>query len=441
MGFLFDEDESTPHIPASIDFATSTGIRLRLPLSPGYGSEYSHWFTTKDGCPSYLKFVDTGGTLHLVNCRNAGYRGHIKGGVATGILAADFAIEAKSPDEDFATFHALRSRVAGLHDFTGWRLSDVNFEPNADGTLAEAVIRTSTPPPLELGQVGRLRASLVPDWRNDYPHRHQTTLSEGTYFQTDSPATLPIEEHLAVHRHARDLIALAGWATLDFSEHMVQRTDNPERVMSGDPAGPVWRRIYTTTTLRAHPPDSRSSVDMFPIACPFHLKAIEPTAVAAWLNLDPEWKRVTRPLLRLLFAGSSAIEVALLQAGVSIEALAFLTAVKSGISRRTAREVTFPERIRTVATSLPIDLTTMVGDLDTWVTKANSAYRAVKHADRDLADPQESLLVAHTFILIVRLHLMKLIGVSDEVIRNYERHMDWWSLTRSYAERGFSLEA
>ena len=247
-----------------------------------------------------------------------------------------------------------------------------------------------------------------------------------------------MEEHLAVHRSARDLVALAGWTKLDFLEHMVQRTDYPQRVLSGEPVGPAWHKIYTTTTLRSHPMDSSPSVDMFPIACPFHLKAIEPKAVATWLTLDPEWKRAIRPLLRLLFAVSAAIEVALLQAGVALEALAFLTAVESGVPRRAAGPTTFPERIRTAAAGLPADLTTMVGDLDRWATRANGAYRAVKHADRELAEPQESLLIAHTFILIVRLHLMKRIGVSDDVIQGYEQHMDWWNLTRLYAERGFT---
>lgn len=438
VGFLYDEDESTPHIPATFDFSQAKGIRLSLPFAPDYGLEYAHWFTESAGCPPYLKFVDTSATLHLINCRSAGHRGFVGSDAATGLLTADFAIEDPSRDKaEFDRVHTLRSRIAGLHDFTGWRLSDVDYEANDDGSLREAVIRTRTPLPVTAGSTNNLVASLIPNWRSDSPERHKTSLSENTYFETKSERPISMEEHLAVHSQARDLLAMAGWSTLDFLEHLVQRTDNPERVLSGQAIGPAWRRIYTTRTLRAHHLGREVPKDQFPIASPFHLEAIGPGAVASWLTLGSEWQRVVRPLLQLLFSSGSSIEVALLQAGVSIEAYGFLAAMAAGSTTRDARALTFSQRIRGAADTLPVNLEAMVGNLDGWVERANRAYRAVKHADRALPEPQEALVVAHTFIIIVRLHLMRGIGVGSEVIQAYQRHADWHNLERQYKDLGF----
>jgi hypothetical protein len=53
-------------------------------------------------------------------------------------------------------------------------------------------------------------------------------------------------------------------------------------------------------------------------------------------------------------------------------------------------------------------MTMMFGDLDNWVQRASRAFRAVKHADRAMPEPQEALVIARTFILLSRLHLMRL---------------------------------
>lgn len=434
IGFLYDEDDSTPHIPALLEFSETNGVRLQLPVAPGYGAEYTKWFRVDDACPRSLRFIDNEGALHLVNCRSAGFRGHLSGSHSKGLLAADYAIEDQDGHlQDFTTVDKVRSRIAGLHDFSGWQLSEVDIEPNADGTAREVVMRTTTPRSVVLGRIHSLEASLVPYWTTGVLGKNITSLAESTHFETVSQSPLPIDAHLQVHTRMRDFLALASWTALDFEGHEAQRLDSPQRVLSGDPVGPVWRQVLTNKTLRAH--DGEDRADAMPLACPFRLETTTPVALSKWLSLGDGWSRATRPLLRLLFTGGN-IETALLQSGVALEAWYFENEVASGRGRRAVGDTPFATRVRHCAETLPVNIAAMVGNLDNWVKRANWAYRAVKHADRPLPEPQEASVIAHTFILMCRLHLMRLAGFRDEVLATYGEYGEWRNLARIYAELG-----
>lgn len=429
-GFLYDGDESTPLVAATLNFDPVDGVRLSVPYSLDHDQGHKDWFhSSGDNLPKRLAFHDNQAAMHLVNCRTTGYLVGL-GGMGTGYISADYAIEDRDGNTGpYDDIHRMRSQVVGLHELAGWKMSDTRFEHNADGTIKSATISTITPDSVTVGLIDdQFETSIEPIWRGGEESSSIAAVRAATWIQTVTSAPAAIHDHLTVHRALRDLVALSFWQPLDFFKHEVMHEQQPARVLSGKTIGPAWRPLHTIRGLRSrHDVDSTSA---FPA---LRINSLGGEGLRNWLVVRKSWARILDPLLGLLFAENATLDVALMQTSIAAEAYGYLAAIDQGVSARQAKNIPYAERLSAAVNDSRLDLSDLVAeDVGAWVRRATAAYSATKHANRELPDGMESWLIASVLIIVLRILAFRALGISEDEIGRAREVSPWWQLRQEY---------
>jgi hypothetical protein len=435
IGYLWENGDSTrPEVPALLHFNQERGLYLEVPFTSGSHEGAGRWFGRKaEGCPEQLLFQDHELDLHLfgVHVATTGRDPRYEPGL--GGLRAEFAVEDRDrSDVEYAHVASVRSEINGLHEFMGWRLTEMDFSSPPD--VPGPVLRVTPQTAVELGEMDGLRISLgAIHWAGpDRPN--VSAVGESTVLRTDSTTPRPVEDHLRLHEALRDLLAVVCWKPFDFSGVTVQREDAPARSLGGTAMHAEWRQVHSPYLTRRDQRDPKPEVRFTDVWGPASFDAIGAGGLMTWLRRREELARFVDPLVALRFAPVITPELALMQTSIAAEALAYLRAIRSGVDENSAAHESFESRLRGLVGSQPLEIGDLAGDQQTWIVAAKDAYNGVKHANLPLPERPLPTLIALTMTGLLRSHLFLELGVDPATIGKLAENQSWWGLRSAYAQ-------
>lgn len=173
--------------------------------------------------------------------------------------------------------------------------------------------------------------------------------------------------------------------------------------MDGASHGRQWLQAETALT-GTEDRAGRSDVSFL-----FAWDDIGPAGVRTWSRIRADMGRAVDPLLGLLGLRGATVEAHWSQLGIGLEALGYLLAREAGTSKSKADGMTFEQRLsHVVEQTEPLQGV----DLEGWVSTARRHYRAVKHADRLLPDPQDLARSYHGGVVLFRVWLANRLGAT-----------------------------
>jgi hypothetical protein len=418
MGWFIDGNPDTPEIAVMLQ-DTGKQIVLTVPtkgMGSHRGDPYYRWFMagahfgddpdrTKYSYkpPRVAMFEDNDGPVILVGCRAVGIRSNL--GAGSGMIVPNFAVLG-GRHLKYDKINGLRSELPGLAIWSGQRSVHAKPEPDAEGRVQKVEVSLSSPPQVRLAR--RMNLMLRPTWRTSYPDNIGTFAAHDVVeLETTSKRPRPWEDHLEGHIAMRDLLVVAAWRHFGFLRLTVNRTDDPERVLSGDARGPRWAAV-ATHMLRKHEAWTQTPRFLFT----FH--DIGPVGVRRWLTMRSHFARAMQPLVGIADQKDAFWETRMVQSGLALEALGYQLEVdRGGDNRDTWGQLSYMKALEVVLDDMsyvPLD------DPADWKQRSRDCYMGVKHADNRLPD---SLVLANTLrenLLVLRVWLASRLGCSKAAL-------------------------
>jgi len=416
LGWLFDGNEATPEIAVLLR-DVDRQIILAVPTK-GLGSAsdpYGAWFD--DGLmggtlpsnagppPNVLHFQDHSGHVILVGCRPAGMRANLPG-TGTGSLVADFAVLG-ARSRDFEEIHALRTEMPALNDWVG--IQSVNSKAHRDNEGLIERVEVELDSPSEISLARRNNLTLVPSFTTSSGTLSTPlTASNVIYLRTSMRRPVSWFDHLRVHRSIRDLLVIAGWEPVGFSNLETLRRDDPETTMSGSTSHEAWRRVRT---YQVPLDEGGKRKNRFL----FRFIDIGPRGVHRWLRLREHFSRGLDPLL-LIADQKMSWESRMVQSGMALEAIGYQIAVdQGGIDLNSRKQLNYKPALRLILNDMPF---VPLDDEGQWIEDSSEAYSGVKHADNELPEPVFLANTLRTNLLVLRYWIAGRLGCPQTVLTN-----------------------
>jgi hypothetical protein len=217
-----------------------------------------------------------------------------------------------------------------------------------------------------------------------------------------------LENHLHEHVAVRELLVASAWKRFGFSRLLVNRDDDPEIVLSGDPTGARWAEMITN---RLHTPEDRIHNPHFMFT--FH--DIGTVGVHRWRRMRSQYERAIQPFIGIADQQNAFWTSRMVQSGIALEALGYQLAIDAGGNALNSwGQLSYMDALGLVLDGLkynPLD------DPEDWKKRSRECYMGVKHADRPVPD---SLVLANTYrenLLIFRLWIASRLGVSATILK------------------------
>ncbi|MBB2921315.1 HEPN domain-containing protein [Cellulomonas cellasea] len=414
FGYMYDGNDATPQIRVQLHRRDAGHVELIIPWSRGGGEEfYRRWFAGdavqfsddpertkyRYSVPSVLSFEDIDGHVALVGCSALGYTDTLGWGGGVGRARVRYAVIGGRSLE-YGRINGMRTRVSGLQAWLGIR--SVSTKWVDDG----AVISTHAAPPREVSGIEGL--SIIPTVWVQEGGEGETIVRESVMVQTLTENAERWDSHWETHGAVRDLVAIASWRNEEFAEVRVCRADDPLRVASGDPVGTAWHEVIGPQLK----PESSATLKRHMHEFMFKPADLSADPIAAWIGLREEFSRAVKPMVSSLNV-SGAVELRLAQAGIGMEALGYVLALKTR-SASAANGLNFRQRLEVIVSEVPIELPF---DVSEWVEGAAAAYNGIKHANRDLPDPIEILNRTRECQLVFRSWVAHRLGMAPELLQ------------------------
>lgn len=407
---MADGDERTPPIATMLE-DDGSDITLTVPLDQLTGP-YTRWFTPdawildddveaarrRPAVPEQLWFSDVRGHVALVGCRSAGYTFGTHG--SEGRIHARFAVLDAGPGADYRAIHGLRSQVPALSHWLNLRSLNHSIVTDNEGRLATLDLHLEAPNSLPIDR--KLNLTIRPHFTFAVPATAGTsTIEESLQIQTHTKASLPWSEHWDAHAMVLDLVRLAAWQDLGYSQQWVTRDDDPVRVLSGEAKGIRWARLRT----RLSPLDTGEGKNPRFL---FTFDDISAKGIRRWRLLRWKYQRGLGPIMSTIGRSDVAVETRVSQLGMGLEAIGYQLALEAGLSKATANKEDHAGRLRRVLDDCTI---TPPFAAESWVTAATAAYNGLKHANRNLPDILDLANVMRQNQLVFRIWVAGRIGV------------------------------
>ena len=412
LGWLFDGNPDTPEIAVMLQ-NTGDQIVLTVPTkgrTDRRNDAYFRWFRAGTrfgddpdrtkysyGPPRVLMFQDNEGTAVLVGCRAVGGTSNLSAGV--GHIVPNFAVLG-GQSLKYSKINGLRSELPGLALWSGQQSVHTASKKDPGGRVKKVEVLLDSPPEIALSH--RMNLALRPTWRTSYPDNIGTFAAHDVVeVATTTKQPRVWEEHLEGHIAVRELLVLAAWRNFGFLHLSVNRIDDPQRVLSGDPVGPRWAEAVTHL-LHKHEAWSRNPRFLFT----FHDIGVR--GVRRWLKLRSHFARAMQPLVAIADQKAAFWETRMVQSGIALEALGYQIEVDRGGKNLDKRgQLNYMDALQIILddmTCVPID------DPDDWKERSRDCYMGLKHPDRGLPD---SLVLANTLrenLFILRVWLAARLG-------------------------------
>lgn len=418
MGWFIDGNPDTPEVAVMLQ-DTGRQIVLTVPTSGMIGKDpYSRWFSfgirfgddpdrTRYSYepPRVTMFYDKDGPVVLVGCHAVGMTSGLEAG--SGRIVANFAVLG-GRNLRYDKINGVRSELPALARWAGQR--SVHTEPETDGQGRVQRVRVTLDSPPEIPLNRRMNLTLRPTWRTSYPDRVGTFAAHDVVqLETRSTRHATWDEHLQQHAAVRDLLVLAGWRSFGFSRLEVNRTDDPTRVLSGEPVGPRWAGVVTHR-LRKHEDWARHPEFLFT------LDDIGTTGVRRWMQLRLHFARAMQPLVGIADQKDAFWETRMVQSGIALEALGYQIEIDNGGTNLDGRgQLSHQKALDAILTDMNY---VPLNDTADWKERSRACYMGVKHADNRVPD---SLVLANTLrenLLILRFWLAGRLGCTESFLKD-----------------------
>lgn len=400
---------------------TGEQIELNVPtkgLGGHRGDPYYRWFMagarfgddpdqTKYSYkpPRVVMFMDNDGPVVLVGCRAAGIRSNV--GAGSGTIIPNFAV-LSGRNLKYDKINGLRSELPGLAVWSEQRSVHTEPKPDPDGRVQRVEVSLSSPPQIPIARTMNLM--LRPTWRTSYPDNIGTFAAHDIVeLETTSKRPRTWEDHLDGHIAIRELLVLAAWRHFGFYRLRVNRTDDPERLLSGDEIGPRWAEV-ATHRLRKHQAWTQSPRFLFTF------NDIGPVGVRRWLIVRSHFARGMQPLVGIADQSDAFWETRMVQSGIALEALGYQLEVdRGGADLDNRGQLSYLKALDVVLDDMsfiPLD------DPEDWKRRSRDCYMGVKHADNGLPD---SLVLANTLrqnLLVLRIWLASRLGCPKAILEH-----------------------
>jgi hypothetical protein len=406
-------------------------IALEVPLDDATGAALgvsSAWLSNSEPeVPERLVFVDNDGRVGLEGCRVRRSSHRMFSELTPWAeIHADYAVDIQGLDHDFWNLNGVRSEIAGLAAWTGLSSLNARVTRDDDELVKSVEVTANSPSSIEIGTDYGLM--LVPHFTATDSRSNGTyLLKQRVYIQTFTAQPVPFDRHAEVHQCMQDLLTIAFGTGCGLSVESASSTRYPlTKPRTGKVVGEKWRDVVAVW-------DGRGNLDT-PMELPsntwplFTLADIGVDGVRRWIEEIDEWTRVVGPLSSSRFQTAVVIELRVMQAAVSLEALGYRIALRSR-KIEPGGSLHFPQYLRLVADSLDCDLASVLrgdpangvarfDDFSSWADAFTGVYRQAKHADHPLPDPIRAWVLAESGSLLVRLWLAREFGVSAAELEN-----------------------
>lgn len=348
--------------------------------------------------PRTLSFVDVDGPVQLLGCRAAGGTSSWGSGVGQGTVHVSAAVLGADVRRDYTRVNGLRTEIPGLGGWMGLTSLSEARQFDAAGRHQSVTYKLKAPESIKLS--AQLNLSAEPDWSARGDKHGNTVLTDRVVVQSMVIRPRPWPEHLKTHLSLRNLVAVAQWVPVGFSEVEVLRHDAPRRMLSGDAAGPRWCSMRSYAFRHQDGLLSPSSPQWFSFA------DIGSAGFRRWLRLETRFSRGVLPMLSLLDMDDVHIESRVIQSALALEAIGYQLALDEGIGGKKARHEHLDARLKRILEELPLAVVE-----DDWPQRSADVYNGVKHANRQLPDVLEMVRVQRENILVFRAWVSHRVGV------------------------------
>lgn len=418
-GWLYDGDRSTPDVSVTVH-RRDDYLVLTIPWRRD--SPYERWFgqginwgddPTKTKYrytpPSTLWFESAEGPIVLVGC-HAFSAQQGSSSVGQGHIDVDLAIAGGLPGQDYALVNGLQSAVPGFGLWLGQRPMDRHLDRDPDGRLRGMSLTWARDRRISVSR--RLNLTIQPGFEfTDVRRGDGTQLREEFQIQTLTTRPRPWLEHLRLHSRVRDLVAVASWDAFELTGLAVTRDADPLRTLDQQSHGRQWLRAEEFVLPPGSPTNRRLSFL-------FQFDDIGTRGIGRWLRVRDRHIRAVDPLIFSLRQRQVPLETHVQQLGAAVEALGYELAIDAGESQRQASGQVFIDAATRVRDALGQDFADAFKD---WPDRIRSAFRAVKHPEHPLPDPQVAHDVVQDTRLVLRLWIARRLGTSRDALRRNAR--------------------
>lgn len=421
VGYLIDGVAETPMIPATLTARDERRFLLEMQYE-GRAAWTREWFHDWQ-MPTTLGFVDDLGKCTLVGCsltRTNG--GAFPGGVSKATARVGALLNGVIElGEDVDRAHEMRSSIAGLHAFMGWRVSSTEFDRDEEGLIRSKAVRFAIPEPVEIA-LGDASLAVTGHWR---PAPEASGTTETTVVHTSFPRAVPWEEHAARHGAVRDLVSLSFWQGCEYLTHEVRRPDWPLRSINSEPMGPHWWRVVTDDFRKSSAPPQEIKPS---VAHSVYLRHLGGDAgLARWFDVAERYSRTVGPLVSVLYEAGS-VEARLMQVGIAMEAFAYQGCIEEGMPPKKADDMRTRRRAEWVLEHVKSDTGWDLDATFDWPTMFADSYNAVKHAARPLPGIDETFAAYFSGAQLLRRGLLQMVGAETERLDQLWRGYAWDSI-------------
>ena len=412
LGWFVDGDPETPEVAVMLQ-DTGEQILLTMPtqgLSGRRQGPYDRWFTpgarfgddpgrTRRSYepPRVVMFLDNDGPVVLVGCRAGGGGSNLGAGV--GLIVPNFAVLGGN-NLKYDKVNGMRSELPGLALWSGQRSVTTKSETDAGGRVQKVDVSLDSPPQIPLAR--KMNLTLRPTWRTSYPDNIGTFAAHDVVeLVTTAKRPRSWDYHLEGHVAMRDLLVLAAWRRFGFLRLTVNREDDPQRAMSGDPIGPRWAEV-ATWRLPKHEAWGQDPPFLFS----YH--DIGPAGVRRWLRMRSHFARAIQPLVAIADQTDAYGGTRMVQSGIALEALGYQIELDRGGSNLDRRgQLSYAKALQVILDDMPL---VPLPDVEDWKQRSRECYVSVKHPDHGMPD---SLVLANTLrenLLVLRVWLASRLG-------------------------------
>lgn len=411
LGWLIDGLADTPMVSCTLR-RIDDRIELLVPWSDHkspywrwFGGEVTHYGDDPDKTgfnyapPNVLWFNDEKGCVTLVGCRVRGHNEQL-GGPGVGRIGVRRAVFGGRQFIDYARIHGFRSVIPGMSQWLHLRSMSEDAEYDDDQRLQSVTLTLKSPDPVPLHR--NLNLIARPSFHYELSaHGDTTEIRERVLIETHGSDLAEWADHELMHIQIAELVGLAAWAPFNVSETTAQRLDDPIRVLFGGPVGDRWASVIRTDSRQYPLKDGH-------IQFLFTFQHIGPQGIEKWIDLREAFARGIGSILDLHRREPTPIEIQVSQAGIGLDGIGYLLALKGGLSERDANREIHKDRLKRVYDDLVVPLPFLV---EPWATRAADAYNATKHANREMPAFEELVEVRRMLQIVFRVWVAGRIGV------------------------------
>ncbi|THJ65751.1 hypothetical protein E8P82_10690 [Arthrobacter echini] len=316
VGFVIDGDDTLPYQHASyvVDPVWGPTLEFSYPVQVFFEepdpqhAEVHRWAQDSATIPKVLLFSCSEGVATFYNCTMIRRKENFSYGV-NFTLRPDVTIQGLDEPAFGKPISVpwLKSTMTGLGGFIARSVFTTQHERDDDGR-GQAYTATVRSPEAITFHVGDCEVALSLTWRSSIREGLELHMYADAWIETTFPADVTVDDHLAIHRQMRAILALNSGQSAWITAHRVK----PQGANRELP-------LLHPSTFRDVAKDEAD--DRKPTLGLTSMNRVDVAQLEDWLIDRDYWSRVTSPVLGILQRESYTAEERVIASGIAVEAI------------------------------------------------------------------------------------------------------------------------